>query len=1123
MIGLGLADGRQGLVGIGAHGYLGHIDVAVAHGNLRQGLLGHHLTGGGELRHLADVGGLGGLAAGVGIHLGVKDHHVDVLAGGQDMVQTAEADIVGPAVAAEDPHGLLGEVLLVGQNLCRQGAGLAVAVGSASGLEGFGMGLHLAQLVAEDAGGGGAGQERQALVHGHDGVLEDGDVLLGGLGVGGAVLHGIQPLLGGGLQLGHGVVNGDEGAGLVGQALADGLLAQVHAQTVLGVVLEEGVGPGGAMAALVHGVGGGSGGAAPDGGTAGGVGDVHPVAADLGDEAAVSGLGAAGAGAGELKQRLLELAALDGLDIGHVVLDGDLGDHIIEHVLLGGLGLLGHHGQGLHRADLGADRAAHAVQGADGDGKLVLALAGAGLEGDLLGLGGCIGGLGLVQRVGADGGVGADVGALVALDALVLVPGGNADGHAALLVGAGALLEGAVHMVHEGGDGEAVAVHLGDGLQDALHHLHSAGAALQLHALRLVLGSGPGGGHVELLEGGDAQINGLVVHIHHVLALLQVGVGGGILHVADGLSLRHDLRQLEESGLENGVGALAHADLGGQVDGVDGVDLDVVLGNIALGHGGHVVIQLLVGPLAVDEEHAAVLHVADHGEALDDVRGHMAGHEVGLVDVVGALDGLVAEAQVADGHAAGLLGVVLEVRLDKLIGVVADDFDGVLVGADGAVAAQAPELALDGALGRSVGGLVLGQGGAGHVVHDADGELALGLVLLELLIHGEDAAGGRVLGAQAVAAAHDGGLTAGVGERGDHVQVQGVALAAGLLGAVQDGDLLRGLGDGGQELVGAEGAVQADLHQADLLTVGVEVVDDLLGHVVDGAHGDDDAVGVGSAIVVEGLVVGAQLGVDLVHVLLNDGGELVVVLVAGLAVLEEDVAVLVGAAHHGTLGVQRALAERLDGVHIHHIGQILVVPDLDLLDLVGGPEAVKEVHEGHAALDGGQMGDGAQVHNLLGIGLGQHGKAGLAAGHHVGVVAEDVQGLGGHGTGGHVEHAGEQLAGDLVHVGDHQQQALGSGVSSGQGARVQGAVDRAGGACLGLHLDNLHGVTEDVLAARGGPLVDAVRHGAGRSDGVDARHLGERVRYVRGRGVTVHCLEFSRHFERFLLMSTCAR
>ena len=44
-------------------------------------------------------------------------HNVYVLAGCQNVIQTAEADIVCPAVAAEDPNGLLSEVFLVSQNI----------------------------------------------------------------------------------------------------------------------------------------------------------------------------------------------------------------------------------------------------------------------------------------------------------------------------------------------------------------------------------------------------------------------------------------------------------------------------------------------------------------------------------------------------------------------------------------------------------------------------------------------------------------------------------------------------------------------------------------------------------------------------------------------------------------------------------------------------------------------------------------------------------------------------------------------------------------------------------------------------------------------------------------------
>ena len=209
------------------------------------------------------------------------------------------------------------------------------------------------------------------------------------------------------------------------------------------------------------------------------------------------------------------------------------------------------------------------------------------------------------------------------------------------------------------GHGQGVAVHLVDGIEDGLDHLDGLGAAGLLGLDLAVDGVGPGGGNVDLDVGGGAGVDGGVVHVDDVLALLEVGVQGGVLHVLDGLGLGHDLRQGEEGALEDRVGALAHADLLGQVDGVDHVELDVVLGDVALGGGVEVMLKLREIPLAVHEEHAAGLDVAHDREALGDVGRDVAGHEVGLVDVVRALDGLVAEAQVADGDAAGLLGVVL--------------------------------------------------------------------------------------------------------------------------------------------------------------------------------------------------------------------------------------------------------------------------------------------------------------------------------------------------------------------------------------------------------------------------------------------------------------------------------
>src|SRR5699024_10370940 len=140
MVALGLGDGLHGLVHVSAHGDLGNVDVAVAHGDLAQALLADGLAGGGELRHLTDLAGLGSLSAGVGVDLGIEHEDVHVLAGSQNMVQAAEADVVGPAVAAEDPDALLGEVVLLGQDLL---AVLAVGIGL--------------QLSDQLLGGGGVG------------------------------------------------------------------------------------------------------------------------------------------------------------------------------------------------------------------------------------------------------------------------------------------------------------------------------------------------------------------------------------------------------------------------------------------------------------------------------------------------------------------------------------------------------------------------------------------------------------------------------------------------------------------------------------------------------------------------------------------------------------------------------------------------------------------------------------------------------------------------------------------------------------------------------------------------------------------------------------------------------
>ncbi|CCX37220.1 putative uncharacterized protein [Clostridium sp. CAG:1013] len=302
-----------------------------------------------------------------------------------------------------------------------------------------------------------------------------------------------------------------------------------------------------------------------------------------------------------------------------------------------------------------------------------------------------------------------------------------------------------------------------------------------------------------------------------------------------------------------------------------------------------------------------------------------------------------------------------------------------------------------------------------------------------------------------------------------------------------------------------------NLYQANLLASGVQVIDNFLNGLASGTHGNDNLVRVGSAIVVEGLVIGADLLVDLVHVVHNNFRHSVVILVAGFTSLEEDVAVLSLAAEHRMLGVQSVAAESVHSVPIQQVAQIVVIPHLDLLDLMGGAETVEEVEERYPALDRRQMGHGAQVHDFLGAIGAQHGVTGLTAGIHVGMVAEDVQRVGSQRTSGNVDDAGQQLTGHLVHVGDHQQQALRSGVGGGESTGRQGAVHSASGASLGLHFGDPDFSAEQVLAACSGILVGLIRHHGRGRDGVDGSNVGKRIRYMRGGAVTIHGFHFSCH------------
>ena len=228
---------------------------------------------------------------------------------------------------------------------------------------------------------------------------------------------------------------------------------------------------------------------------------------------------------------------------------------------------------------------------------------------------------------------------------------GNGNGNAALLVSGSALLERCRrHDRIERGNGQGVAVHLVDRDQDVLDHLDELrGWPSSSCVSASSSASAQSAGTSTLTICGSAGVDGLVVHLDDVLALLGVGLGGRVLHVLDGACLDGmTLASAKNADCRMVLVRLPMPISMREVDGVDGVKLNVVLCNVALRRSG---VRWWSSSSGV---HWQLMRNTPPGltslhdrEALGDVGRVVAGDEVSLVDVVRALDRLVAEAQVA--------------------------------------------------------------------------------------------------------------------------------------------------------------------------------------------------------------------------------------------------------------------------------------------------------------------------------------------------------------------------------------------------------------------------------------------------------------------------------------------
>ncbi len=310
--------------------------------------------------------------------------------------------------------------------------------------------------------------------------------------------------------------------------------------------------------------------------------------------------------------------------------------------------------------------------------------------------------------LGADDGVRADQHALAALDAEVLVPFGNFEGDVALLPLRGAGGVGSID--GHGADRKIIAVAEDLGRQNILHKSGSGGGNRRT---KLDLAGGLGRNR-DLVKVGEGAVHGGKVLLHHGFAALAVSLLDRLLDSGDGFIAGQHAADGEEAGLHDGVDAPAHAGFLGHAVAVDHVEPQFLGDDLPLHGTGQLIPDFILAERAVEQENRAGVSGLEHINALEE--GELvAGDKIGAGDQVAGVDRLGAEAQMGGGDGAGLLRVIDEVALGIVISIFADDLDGVFVGADGAVSAEAEE---EGAHGAGIFGGEAGIVGERGVVDD---------------------------------------------------------------------------------------------------------------------------------------------------------------------------------------------------------------------------------------------------------------------------------------------------------------------------------------------------------------------------------------------------------------------
>ena len=231
--------------------------------------------------------------------------------------------------------------------------------------------------------------------------------------------------------------------------------------------------------------------------------------------------------------------------------------------------------------------------------------------------------------------------------------------------------------------------------------------------------------------------------------------------------------------------------------------------------------------------------------------------EAGRCDQVRCTNRVLPKAQVRHRPGARFVGVVDEVRLRMEPGGLSDNRSAVLVGADGAVRAEAIEHSLryrgryDAERGIDI------EAGVTDIIDDAHREAVFGVGFFQLVEHGLCHGGREILRREPIATAnhtrHGDPRPSrhGLGQGGHDIEIERFPGRSRFLGPVEDGNRPATARQRRKKVLRGERAIEPNLEDADLCAAPAQRLRRRAGGLRPRSHQDDHVLGIRRPVVIE--------------------------------------------------------------------------------------------------------------------------------------------------------------------------------------------------------------------------------------------------------------------------------